>query len=267
MKKDGSMKKRLDELLFLRGLCETRSKAKDEILRGKVYVNGVQILKGGKMVEEDAIITIEDKIYVSRGAYKLIKALDEFKITLDGKVCCDIGASTGGFTQVMLERGAKRVYAIDVASGEFRLKDPKIVLMEKTNARFLKKEDFDLLPDFIACDLSFISLKKILPVIREILKEDGMAVCLLKPQFEVGPGRVRDGIVKSKDLHLETIRDILNFANDLNFKVSGLTFSPIKGGSGNIEFLIELNGKDKPFDIERVVEFAWKMEGSQDVHC
>ncbi len=262
------MKKRIDELLILRGLCKTRSRARDEILRGKVYVNGIPVSKSGKMVNEDAIITIEDKVYVSRGAYKLLKALDEFEISLDGKVCCDIGASTGGFTQVMLERGAKKIYAIDVASGEFRLKDPKIVLMERTNARFLKKTDFDPSPDFIACDLSFISLKKILPVIKEeILKEDGIAVCLLKPQFEVGPGKVNDGIVKSKDLHLETIRDIFDFARNLNFKISGFTFSPIKGGSGNIEFLIEFNGKTKPFDIEQVVEFAWKMEGSKDVHC
>lgn len=255
------MKKRVDELLLLRGLCTTRSKAKDEILRGRVYVNGVVVRKGGKLVEEDALITLDDKVYVSRGAYKIIKALDEFGIDLNGKVCCDLGASTGGFSQVMLERGAKRIYAIDVASGEFRLSDPKIVLMERTNVRFLKREDFDFPIDFVACDLSFISLKKVLPVIKEILEANGTAVCLLKPQFEVGIDKVKSGIVKSKGLHIEAIINVLNFARDVGFRVSGLTFSPIKGGSGNIEFLIELNGKNKPFDIERVVDFAWKMEG------
>ncbi len=250
------MKKRVDEVLVSRGLFPSRSRARDEVLFGRVKVNGKMVSKAGKLIDEDSKIEIDGTIYVSRGAYKLIKGLDEFKIDLSGKVCCDLGASTGGFTQVMLERGARVVYAVDVGE-ELKIKDPRIIKMERTNARFLKKSDFELPIDFVSCDLSFISLKHILPVIKEILSEDGISVCLVKPQFEVGK-RIKNGIVRSKAVHLQVLKDILNFAQDNGFKVGGLTFSPIKGGSGNIEFLMELNKNFVgSFDVEGVVDSAW----------
>ncbi len=250
------MKKRVDEVLVSRGLFPSRSRARDEVLFGRVKVNGKMVSKAGKLIDEDSKIEIDGTIYVSRGAYKLIKGLDEFKIDLSGKVCCDLGASTGGFTQVMLERGARVVYAVDVGE-ELKIKDPRIIKMERTNARFLKKSDFELPIDFVSCDLSFISLKHILPVIKEILSEDGISVCLVKPQFEVGK-RIKNGIVRSKAVHLQVLKDILNFAQDKGFKVGGLTFSPIKGGSGNIEFLMELNKNFVgSFDVESVVDSAW----------
>lgn len=256
------MKKRVDEILVSRGFFSSRSRARDEVLFGRIKVNGKMISKAGKLIDEDSKIEFDGKTYVSRGAYKLLKGLDEFKIDLLNKTCCDLGSSTGGFTQVMIERGAKRVYAVDVGIGELKIKDPKIVPMENINARFLKKTDFDLPIDFVSCDLSFISLKHILPVIRQILSEDGISICLVKPQFETGT-RVKNGIVRSKAIHVEVLKNIVDFAQAEGFKVGGLTFSPIKGGSGNIEFLMELNDNfNGQFDVESVVDSAWiELEG------
>ncbi|MCL4408559.1 MAG: TlyA family RNA methyltransferase [Thermotogae bacterium] len=256
------MKKRVDEVLVSRGLFPSRNRAREEVLFGRIKVNGKMVSKAGKLIEENSKIEVDGKTYVSRGSYKLLKGLDEFKIDLTGKVCCDLGSSTGGFTQVMIERGAIRVYAIDVGSGELKIKDPRIVLMEKTNARFLKRRDFELPINFVSCDLSFISLKHILPVINEILDECGISVCLVKPQFETG-ARVKSGIVRSKHTHVEILKEMLRFAQSEGFKIGGLTFSPIKGGSGNIEFLMELNKNfTGSFDVERVVNSAWiELEG------
>ncbi len=252
------MKKRIDEILVSRGFFPSRSSARDGILFGRVKVNGKMVSKAGKVTDENSKIEVEGKTYVSRGAYKLIKGLDEFKIDLSGKVCCDLGSSTGGFTQVMIEKGAKCVYAVDVGVGELKINDSRIVKMEKTNARFLKKHDFDLPIDFVSCDLSFISLKYILPVIKEILSEDGSAICLVKPQFEVGIQGIKNGIVRSKRIHLQVLKDMLDFAQCEGFKIGGLTFSPVKGGSGNIEFLMELNKHfTGSFDVENVVDSAW----------
>lgn len=257
------MKKRADELLVIRGLFQSRSRARDEILSGKIKINGKIVSKAGKEIDEKSKIEISGKSYVSRGAYKLLKALDEFQIVLDGKVCCDLGSSTGGFTQVMLERKAKHVYAVDVGEGELKIKDPRIFLMEKRNARFLKKSDFDLPIDFLTCDLSFISLKLIIPVIAEITQNEGIAVCLVKPQFEAGIGKTKNGVIKSKDVHVEVLEDILNFSKNIGLKVGGLTFSPIRGGSGNIEFLMNLNKThDEIFDVRNIVNSAWtELEG------
>ncbi len=263
------MRKRIDELLFENGYFYSRSRAKEEILSGNIEVDGKICSKAGMVVDGNVKISIKEKNpYVSRGAYKLLKAVGEFSIDLSGKVCCDLGASTGGFTQVMLEKGAICVYAVDVGHGDFRIKDPRVILKEKTNARFLKKDDFDQEIDFISCDLSFISLKLILPVLREILSFNGRAVCLIKPQFEVGAGKIGNGIVRSTELHIEVIEEIVKFAKDMGFEIGGLTFSPIKGSSGNIEFLIELNHfESKKLDVLEVVNSSWiELEGRKDVH-
>jgi len=263
------LKKRVDELLVEQGYFTSRNRARDEILSGNVKINGATFTKPGKLVNEDVSISLEDKTYyVSRGAYKLLKALDEFEIKLSNKVCYDFGSSTGGFTQVMLERGATHVYAVDIGHGELKVEDPRITLMEGTNVRSLKREDFDRRCDFIACDLSFISLKLILPVLKEMIDLHGEAVCLIKPQFEVGLDKIKRGVVRSKELHLAVLEGIIDEAKKVGFKIGGLTFSPIRGGDGNIEFLIELNyNESKSFDLLNVVNSAWiTLEGSKNVH-
>ncbi len=258
------MKKRLDELLTERGFFPSQSRAKAEILEGNVAVNGRVICKAGKFVDEKVEISIKKRSpYVSRGAYKLLKALDEFKIDLTGKVCADFGASTGGFTQVMLERGAKKVYSVDVGYGQLAWKlrnDSKVVVKERTNARFITSKDFEEALDFISCDLSFISLKLVLPVVNELLKSHGSSVCLIKPQFEAGRERLKKGVVKSKEVHLDVLRNILDFAKKTGFSVGGLTYSPLRGPAGNVEFLVYLNFEDEEvaFDVKSVVDSAWE---------
>lgn len=262
------LKKRLDELLVKRGLFQSQSRAKAEILEGNVIVNGVIAKKAGKPVSDDIKIELKKKSpYVSRGAYKLIKALDNFEIDLDGKVCCDLGASTGGFTQVMLERDAKKVYAVDVGYGQFAWKlrnDPRVILKERTNARFLTSEDFDEKIEFITCDLSFISLRLILPVVKTLLDLNGSAVCLVKPQFEAGRNRTKKGVVKSKEIHVDVLKDTIKFAKETDLYLKDLTYSPIKGPAGNIEFLAYFDFEiEKEIDVNAVVDLAWKdlMEG------
>ena len=263
------MKKRLDELLVERGLFPSQNRAKAEILEGNVFVDGQLIDKAGKKVREDVEIRLKKKSpYVSRGAYKLLKAIEEFKIDLKDKICGDFGASTGGFSQVMLEKGAKKVYAVDVGYGQLSWKlrkDPRVVVMEKTNVRFLRRGDFKDEMDFISCDLSFISLKLILPVVKNIIAKGGESVCLVKPQFEAGRENLRKGVVRSKKVHLHVLSDVMNFAREVGFDVKGLTFSPIKGPAGNIEFLLHLTSKEenkkeneKIFDPAEVVNLAWK---------
>ncbi len=260
-----SLKKRLDELLVERGFFHSQSRAKAEILEGNVIVNGQLADKAGKKVNDDVEIQLKKKSpYVSRGAHKLLKAIEEFKIDLKGKVCADFGASTGGFTQVMLENGAQKVYSVDVGYGQFSWKlrnDPRVVVMERTNARFLKKEDFSDEIDFISCDLSFISLRLILPVVKEVLVSKGESVCLVKPQFEAGRENLKKGVVRSKEVHTNVLNGVISFSRGIGFSVKGLTFSPIKGPAGNVEFLLHLKntqGEDEEAKPEEVVKRAWE---------
>ncbi len=257
------VKKRLDELLAERRIFPSQSRAKAEILEGNVKVNGTVVWKAGKFVDEKAEIIVKKRSpYVSRGAYKLLKALDEFEIDLNQKICCDFGASTGGFTQVMLERGAKKIYSVDVGYGQLAWKlrnDPRVVVRERTNVRFLTSEKFDEIPDFISCDLSFISLRLVLPVVKRLLNNKGEAVCLVKPQFEAGRERIKKGVVRSKEVHVDVLENILNFAKEVGFSIGGLTYSPLKGPAGNIEFLVFLNFESESnFDVRSVVNSAWE---------
>ncbi len=257
------MKKRLDELLTERGIFPSKSRSKAEIMEGNVVVDGIVVSKAGKFVDEKVEILIKKRSpYVSRGAYKLLKALDDFRIDLNGKVCYDFGASTGGFTHVMLERGARKVYSVDVGYGQLAWKlrnDPRVIVKERTNVRFLTPEEFDEVPDFISCDLSFISLRLILPVVRNLLNGKGEAICLIKPQFEAGRERTKKGVVRSKEVHVDVLEKVLKFAREIGFSICGLTYSPLKGPAGNVEFLVFLNFVcESKFNVRSVVDSAWK---------
>ncbi len=241
------IKKRLDVLLTERGFAENRTKAQAVIMSGQVYVNGQKADKPGASFEETAALEVRGETcpYVSRGGYKLEKALDTFGIDPQGYVCSDSGASTGGFTDCLLQRGAKKVFAIDVGYGQldYRLRsDPRVVVMERTNIRYVTPERIGEQLDLSVVDVSFISLKLVLPVIDRLLKETGQVVCLIKPQFEAGREKVgKKGVVREKGTHLEVLRDFLTMAQALGFTVLGLTYSPVKGPEGNIEFLAHLS--------------------------
>ena len=259
------MKKRLDVLLVEKGLAPSREKAKAYIMEGKVFVENQREDKPGTNFDENSKIELHGKklAYVSRGGLKLEKALKTFPVKLDGAVCMDIGASTGGFTDCMLQNGALKVFSVDVGYGQFDWslrQDPRVVLMEKTNVRYLKPEDIGEQLDFASCDVSFISLSKILPAIFPILTDDGMMVCLIKPQFEAGRENVgKRGVVKNPKVHRDVIAEVFGFTEALGFAVKGLTFSPIKGPNGNIEYLmyIEKNGGESDaIDIAAVVAEA-----------
>ena len=234
------MKKRLDVLLVEKGLAPSREKAKAYIMEGKVFVENQREDKPGTNFDENSKIELHGKklAYVSRGGLKLEKALKTFPVKLDGAVCMDIGASTGGFTDCMLQNGASKVFSVDVGYGQFDWslrQDPRVVLMEKTNVRYLKPEDIGEQLDFASCDVSFISLSKILPAIFPILTDDGTMVCLIKPQFEAGRENVgKRGVVKNPKVHRDVIAEVFGFTEALGFAVKGLTFSPIKGPNGNI---------------------------------
>lgn len=241
------MPERLDVELVNRGLVESREKGRALIMEGAVYVNGQKAYKAGDKVKDGMNIEIRGaKLrYVSRGGLKLEKALDVFPITLEGCVCMDIGASTGGFTDCMLQNGAKKVYAVDVGYGQLAWKlrsDERVVNMERTNIRYI---DFDLveLPlDFVSTDVSFISLSHVLPVAYKLLGDGGEMVALIKPQFEAGREQVgKKGVVRDIAVHSEVIKKITSLAFDTGFSVRGLDFSPIKGPEGNIEFLMYLS--------------------------
>ncbi|GAV22357.1 TlyA family RNA methyltransferase [Carboxydothermus pertinax] len=261
------MKKRLDVLLVERGLVQSREKARALIIAGEVVVGEQKITKPGTMVLEETPIRIigQGLKYVSRGGYKLEKALEEFKVSLQGKIVIDIGASTGGFTDCALQNGAKRVFAVDVGYGQLSFKlrqDPRVVVFERTNIRYFEGEKLPVRPDFATCDVSFISLKLVLPKIKEILVPDGQAIVLIKPQFEAGREKVgKKGVVKDPDTHREVIKEIIGFAKDTGFSVLGLTYSPITGPEGNIEYLLYLSTKktekEVSIDISRVVEEAF----------
>jgi 23S rRNA (cytidine1920-2'-O)/16S rRNA (cytidine1409-2'-O)-methyltransferase len=242
---DKVKKTRLDIYLLNNHYFETREKARIAIMEGKVFVNNQKEDKPGTMIKEDSLVEFrgEKLKYVSRGGLKLEKAINEFEISLKEKVCVDIGASTGGFTDVMLQNGAKKVFAIDCGTNQLDYKlriDDRVVSMENTNARYLTKNDLNNENiDFVSVDVSFISLKKIIPVIKKILKKDGEAVLLIKPQFEAGKDLVlKGGIVKDKNIHISIINNIINYCEDEGFKVLDTDFSPIKGPAGNIEYLL-----------------------------
>ncbi len=250
------MKERLDVLLVNGGFAPSREKAKVIIMSGKVFVNGQREDKAGSTFDPEKI-TIEVKgntlKYVSRGGLKLEKALQNFVLTVEGKVCMDIGASTGGFTDCMLQNGARKVYSVDVGHGQLDWKlrnDERVICMEKTNFRYMQPTDIADVLDFASVDVSFISLTKILLPARRLLTENGQMVCLIKPQFEAGRDKVgKKGVVRDKKVHEEVIRKILIFAGISGFSVLDLAFSPIKGPEGNIEYLIHLQkdiSKDEP---------------------
>lgn len=256
------MKKRLDVLVVERGLAPSREKAKAYIMEGKVFVDNQREDKAGSTFDEKARIELHGKklAYVSRGGLKLEKALKTFPVDLKGTVCMDIGASTGGFTDCMLQNGASKVYSVDVGYGQFDWslrQDPRVVLMEKTNVRYLKPEDIDDRLDFASCDVSFISLSLILPAIFPILKDSGQMVCLIKPQFEAGRENVgKRGVVRDPKVHLQVIDDVFTFTKALGFGVLGLTFSPIKGPNGNIEYLMFIEKGAESADIDAAAVVA-----------
>ena len=265
-------KERLDVALTARGLAESRQKAQAVIMAGLVYVNGQKQTKAGAPVKPEDHLEVRGKAlpYVSRGGLKLEKAMKRWPITLQGAVCADIGASTGGFTDCMLQNGAKLVYAVDVGYNQldYRLRThPQVVCMERTNARYLTREQIPEALDFFSVDVSFISLNLILPALRPLMKEEGEAVCLVKPQFEAGKDKVgKHGVVRDPQVHLEVLEHFLGHAADAGFTVKDITFSPIEGPEGNIEYLGYLRAGDGPAyegDLKALVEEShqnWKEE-------
>ncbi len=255
-------KKRLDLLLYERGQAESRQRAQAMIMAGQVYVGGQKIEKAGNPTAEDAEIEVRGKTlpYVSRGGLKLEKAMHTFPINLKNTFCADIGASTGGFTDCMLQNGASKVYAVDVGYGQLAWSlrsDPRVVCLERTNARYITPQHIPDLLDFVSIDVSFISLKLILPAVRALLKERGTVVCLVKPQFEAGREKVgKKGVVRDSAVHLEVLEHFLSNAQEAGFSVKGLTYSPIRGPEGNIEYLGYLSAEDSgPYtgDLEALV--------------
>lgn len=238
------MKVRIDQLLYKRALTESREKARALILEGKVIVNGQKVEKPGTMVNQNAEITIcgETLPYVSRGGLKLEKALKEFSIDVKDKVAMDVGASTGGFTDCLIQHGAKKVYSVDVGYGQLAWKlrtDPRVVPIEKTNIRYMPKEKILEEVDIVTVDVSFISLRLVIPKILEFLKPDGEIIALIKPQFEAGKGEVpRGGVIKDAEKREKIIREMRDFFESLGLKVIGITQSPIPGQRGNIEYFI-----------------------------
>lgn len=246
------MKERLDVLLVKRNLAASREKAKAIIMSGNVFVDGQREDKAGTSFPEEVQIEVRGHTlpYVSRGGLKLEKALNNFNLTVEGKVCTDVGSSTGGFTDCMLQNGAKKVYAIDVGRGQLDWKlrqDPRVVCMEKTNIRYVTPEDLEEPIEFSSIDVSFISLTKVLLPIRNYLVPDGQIVALIKPQFEAGREKVgKKGVVREKSTHLEVITKVIEYAVSIGFLVRDLEFSPIKGPEGNIEYLVHLEKTEEP---------------------
>ena len=257
-----SNKTRLDVLLVERGLAESRQKAQAVIMAGHVFVAGRRSDKPGTAVANDAAIEVRGAAlrYVSRGGLKLEKAMQTWPITLAGKTCADIGASTGGFTDCMLQNGAEKVYAVDVGYGQldWRLRnDPRVVCLERTNARYLSMEEIPQPLDFASIDVSFISLKLIFPALYHLLRQEGEIACLIKPQFEAGREKVgKKGVVRDSAVHLEVLEHFLEHARDNHLAVLGVTYSPIRGPEGNIEYLGYLRKSEEPdaaIDLRAVV--------------
>lgn len=255
-------KQRLDTTLVQKGLAQTREKAKKMILAGKVFVNGQKKDKAGTLVNpEDEIIVKGDPIpYVSRGGLKLEKAIDYFNPPIKNRIYMDIGASTGGFTDCLLKNGASKVYSIDVGYGQLAWElreDPRVVVMERTNIRYVKPEDLEDIPNGAVIDVSFISLKLVLPVVHQLLAMDSPIIALIKPQFEAGKDKVgKNGVVRDPDVHRQVLSDILAWCLKEGFVIKGLTYSPIKGPKGNIEFLLYMHKAEeleKDLDIQKLV--------------
>ena len=261
-------KERLDVLLVSRGLAESREKAKAIIMSGNVYVDGQKEDKAGSNFPAEAVIEVRGNTlkYVSRGGLKLEKTMENFDVTLAGKICMDVGSSTGGFTDCMLQNGAVKVYAVDVGHGQIAWKlrnDERVACMEKTNIRYVTPEDVADKINFSSIDVSFISLTKVLGPVKELLSDDGQIVCLIKPQFEAGREKVgKHGVVRDSAVHLEVIEKVIDFAISIGFEVLNLEFSPVKGPEGNIEYLLHLQKHtegsypDVPFEAAQVVEKA-----------
>ena len=253
------MKERLDVLLVQKGLAPSREKAKTMIMEGNVFVDNQREDKAGTFFDPSVNIEIHGNTlrYVSRGGLKLEKAMAQFGITLDDKVCMDIGASTGGFTDCMLQNGAKKVYAVDVGYGQFAWKlrqDPRVVCMEKTNIRYVTPEDIGDALNFASVDVSFISLTKVLGPAKELLKDGGQMVCLIKPQFEAGKDKVgKKGVVRDPAVHKEVIERVILFAKSIGFGILHLDYSPIKGPEGNIEYLVHIV-KDAEAESQEVID-------------
>lgn len=256
-------KSRLDVLLFERGLVESRERARSTIMSGTVFINGQRADKPGMSVPEDSPIEVRktELDYVSRGGYKLEKALKYFGVLPAGKVCLDCGASTGGFTDCLLRGGAERVYAVDVGYGQLAWtlrNDPRVISMERTNIRYVTREQIPEELDLASIDVSFISLKLVMPVIRSLLKSGGEMVCLIKPQFEAGRDKVgKKGVVRDEATHLEVVKKFIENAENAGFIVKNITFSPIKGPEGNIEYLghlLTVGDKINGIDAESVVK-------------
>ena len=261
------MKERLDVLLVQKGLAPSREKAKTMIMEGNVFVDHQREDKAGTFFDPSVNIEIHGNTlrYVSRGGLKLEKAMAQFDIALDDKVCMDIGASTGGFTDCMLQNGASKVYAVDVGYGQFAWKlrqDPRVVCMEKTNIRYVTPEDIADALDFASVDVSFISLTKVLGPAKELLKDGAEMVCLIKPQFEAGKEKVgKKGVVRDPAVHIEVIERVMLFAQSIGFGVLHLDYSPIKGPEGNIEYLVHIKKNaqtenEEPIDVHAVVAAA-----------
>ncbi|MDO4260526.1 MAG: TlyA family RNA methyltransferase [Eubacteriales bacterium] len=263
------MKTRLDVLMTERGLAESREKAKAIIMSGNVFVDGQREDKAGASFSEKAVIEVKGTPlkYVSRGGLKLEKAMSHFDVSLTDRVCMDVGASTGGFTDCMLQNGARKVYAVDVGNGQLAWKlrqDERVVCMEKTNIRYVTPEQIGEPVEFASIDVAFISLTKVLEPVKALLSPDGQVVALIKPQFEAGREQVgKKGVVRDRAVHLQVIERVLAYAKELGFTVENLEFSPIKGPEGNIEYLAHLKnheegtrGESAPVDPKAVVEQA-----------
>ena len=261
---------RLDALLVQSGAVQSRERAKALIMAGQVYIDNQKCDKAGLMVDESTVPEIrgEQLKYVSRGGLKLEKAMQEFPITLEGKIAMDIGASTGGFTDCMLQNGAKKVYAVDVGYGQFAWKlrqDERVVNMERTNIRYVTPDQIDDKLDFASIDVSFISLKLVLPVAKTLLNENGEIVALIKPQFEAGREQVgKKGVVRDINVHYEVVENVIEFAKSIGFFAAGLSYSPIKGPEGNIEYLAYLTRKkgEKEVSAEDIKEIVDKSHSS-----
>ena len=262
------MKERLDVLLVKRGLASSREKAKAVIMAGSVYVDNQKEDKAGTMFADTVKIEVRGNTlkYVSRGGLKLEKAMTHFDVSLEGKVCMDVGSSTGGFTDCMLQNGAVKVFAIDVGHGQLDWKlrnDPRVVCMEKTSIRYVVPEDLGEAADFSSIDVSFISLTKVLLPVYHLLKPQGEVVCLIKPQFEAGREKVgKKGVVRDPRVHEEVIQKVMEYARSIGYAVRHLEYSPIKGPEGNIEYLLHIRKnpegtlEELPADIQRTVALA-----------
>jgi 23S rRNA (cytidine1920-2'-O)/16S rRNA (cytidine1409-2'-O)-methyltransferase len=254
-------KERIDVLLVEKGFFDTREKARKNIMAGLVFVDNQRVDKPGDKVKCNANIEVKGEAipYVSRGGLKLEKAIKEFGISLDGKIAMDVGASTGGFTDCMLKNNARKVFSVDVGYGQLAWElrtDPRVVSMERTNIRYVKSDELGEKINFSSIDVSFISLKLVLPVVKELLDDNGEIIALIKPQFEAGREKVgKKGVVREPGTHKEVITNVINFATGIGLELAGLTFSPIKGPEGNIEYLAYLKkGNNRSFNEEEIIK-------------